>query len=234
MKRYISNIAVGLALLSFASCSKDTEGLTGITYYAVIELDGPEIVEAIAGVPYVEPGFTATMKGENVNDEVVISTDMNFADPQPGYYAISYSVVNPDGFATSAVRYVFVTDPNDPVAGYYTTDPESFRETETGTTFYGAPFSVTVVGVGEGKYEVTDLLGGWYEQRAGYGSDYACQGDIEISNDGTVTLLDSYVIGWGDSADDLYDGKFDEATNTLSWVVSYAGMDFHVIMTKDE
>lgn len=42
MKKYILISAMALGLLATA-CSEDTEGLTGVTYYAVIELDGPNI-----------------------------------------------------------------------------------------------------------------------------------------------------------------------------------------------
>lgn len=49
MKKYISTIAAGLAIVALASCSKDTEGVTGITYYPVIELEGPIYDKATAG-----------------------------------------------------------------------------------------------------------------------------------------------------------------------------------------
>ena len=48
-----------------------------------------------------------------------------------------------------------------------------------------------------------DLFGGWYCQRAGYGTNYAAQGIIELADDGSVSLVDSYVPGWGDALDDL-------------------------------
>lgn len=51
MKKHISILASALAVLSMGSCSKDTEGLTQITYYAVITLDGPVYDQVVAGFP---------------------------------------------------------------------------------------------------------------------------------------------------------------------------------------
>ena len=69
---------------------------------------------------------------------------------------------------------------------------------------------------------VDDLLGGWYCQRAGYGTKYAMSGVLGVAEDGTLTLIDSYVPGWGDGLDS-FEGKFDAATSTINFVCVYAG-----------
>ena len=38
-------------------------------------------------------------------------------------------------------------------------------------------------------------LGGWYDQRAGYGPDYAMVGKSELNDDNTITPLEGYVAG---------------------------------------
>lgn len=232
MKKYISIFASALAVLSLASCSKDTEGLTDITYYAVIDLDGPVYDQAVAGTPYVDPGYSATMQGEDITSEVKISTDMDLQNPKPGYYAITYSAVNADGFPASSVRYVLVADADDKASGYYSTDANSYRVASSGTTYYGRSFSVIIYGNGDGTYEISDFLGGWYDQRAGYGSSYAATGEFSLDADSKMTLISSSVAGWGDSLSSLDDGTFDAATETFSWVAVYAGMEFHVTMSK--
>ena len=89
-----------------------------------------------------------------------------------------------------------------------------------------------VIGNGDGTYNVDDMLAGWYAQRAGYGTDYAMQGLINVAADGAVSLLYNYVPGWGDAADDMTDATFDAATKTIKWNVLYAGMNFVVTMSK--
>lgn len=233
MKKYISILASALAVLSLVSCSKDTEGLTQVTYYAVIELEGPVYDQAEAGTPYIDPGYSATMQGEDITSDVKISTTMDLSNPAPGYYTLTYSAINEDGFPATATRYVLVTDADDNASGYYSTDANSFRVSSGGTTYYGRSYSIIVYGDAQGQYHVSDFLGGWYDQRAGYGGSYAAVGAFDLAADGTITLVSSYVAGWGDSLSGLDDAKFDEESGTISWVADYAGMEFHVIMTKD-
>ena len=232
MKRYISTIAVGLMLAGFASCSKDTEGLTGITYSPVIELDGPIYDMAEAGTPFSDPGYSASLNGEDYTDHVEITTSMNLSNPQPGYYSVTYSATNSDGFSASATRYVLVADGDDPVSGYYTTNTDSYRD-YSGTIFYGG-YPEVVYANGDGTYHISDLLAGWYQYRAGYGASYALGGELEVAADGTITLLSSYLAGWGDSANELTDGVFDAEAGTIKYVVSYTDYPFLFNVTLDK
>lgn len=226
-------MAVGLSLLALASCSKDTEGLTGITYYPVLELDGPIYDSAIAGTPFVDPGYSASLNGEDYTDHVVVSTKMDLNNPKPGYYAITYSATNSDGFSAAATRYVLVSDNSDPVSGYYTTNEASYRE-YNGEIYYGG-FSEVVYANGDGTYHISDLLAGWYQYRAGYGANYALGGDFSVDADGNMTLLSSFLTGWADSANDLTEGVVDTEAGTISYIVSYTTYPFlfHVILDKD-
>lgn len=225
-------MAVGLALLTIASCSKDTEGLTGITYYPVIELEGPINDIAVAGTPFTDPGYSATLNGEDITSEVTVTTKMDMSNPKPGYYSITYSATNSDGFSASAVRYVLVASNDDPVSGYYTTNRESFRD-YNGTVFYGG-YPVIVYANGDGTFHISDLLAGWYQYRAGYGAQYALGGELSVAADGTIELLDSYLSGWGDSANGLTDGKFDQEAGTIKYVVSYTDYPFLFNVTLDK
>lgn len=230
MKKHISILASALAVLSLASCSKDTEGLTQVTYYAVIDLEGPTYDQATAGKPYQDPGYSASMQGEDITDQVQVKTSMNLSDPQPGFYTLTYEAINEDGFPATATRYVLVSDEGDDASGYWTTDATSYRD-NNGIVYFGG-YQVIIYGNGDGTYHVSDLLGGWYEFRAGYGSAYACVGEIGISDDGKISMISSSVAGWGDSASALSDGVFDASAKTMSWVVTYAGMNFHVNLSK--
>ena len=226
-------MAAGLALLSLGSCSKDTEGLTGIPYYPVIELDGPVYDTAVAGTPFSDPGFSALLNGEDYTDHVEIITKMDLSNPKPGYYTITYSATNTDGFSASATRYVLVSENSDPVSGYYTVNTESFRDFN-GIVFYGG-YPEVIYANADGTYHVSDLMGGWYQYRDGYGVNYAMSGDISVDADGNVSLINSYVPGWQDSANSLTEGTFDAATGTLKYVVNYSTsfIIFNVTLDKD-
>lgn len=235
MKKSILFIAtLALLTLGFSSCEKQSAGLTQITYYAEIILEGESTMIVAKGSEFVDPGFTATMKGEDVSDKVEVTSDVDTS--VSGVYSIVYSIVNEDGFPASASRTVIVLDITDPVEGFWACSPASYRtNTNSGAVGeYGASYEILIVSNGDGTYFVDDLLAGWYAQRVGYGSDYAMQAEIAIAGDGSITLNDSYVPGWGDAADALSsDAKYDAATQTISYTVTYAGyLDFTVELTK--
>lgn len=48
-------------------------------------------------------------------------------------------------------------------------------------------------------------------------------GYIALNDDNTLTLISSYVAGWGDSLDSLTDAAYDPANATISYKLSYAG-----------
>ncbi|MCD8177757.1 MAG: DUF5012 domain-containing protein [Tannerellaceae bacterium] len=223
-------IICALSVFILGSCSDSTEGYTRITYYPSLTLEGDQYIYLHLNDTYVEPGYEAELNGEDVSDEVVIKSNLNTGTS--GFYTIEYSIMNEDGFSMEATRYVIVTDPTDAVEGVYYTDPDSYR-LYNGITPYGDSYMILVFSNGDGTYSVEDLLGGWYAQRSGYGTDYAMQGVISVSG-GNVTMLDSYVPGWGDEADSMTNGNFDEATGTLSWTITYTDtpLVFYVIMHK--
>ena len=230
MKKYISLIVVALAVI-FAGCKKTSQGVTRITYYPTITLEGSLYMTMNVGGAYTEPGFTAVMNGEDISKDVTVTNNIDATTP--GLYQVNYSFVNPDGIAANKVRYVIVVPAGDNIGGHYSSDPASFRIASGKTVAYGGAFGVLVIPTTTpGTYDVDDLLGGWYAQRAGYGGAYACVGKISVNAAGVVTMLGSSVAGWGDSADSLT-GTFNSATGTFTWTVMYAGMSFNVTLHKD-
>ena len=82
-----------------------------------------------------------------------------------------------------------------------------------------------------GIFYVSDMMGGYYDQKAGYGSSYAMTGYFQLLADNSLVLLSSSVEGWGDSATGFKDGKYDPATGEISYVVNYAtSMDFVITL----
>ena len=229
MKKIIY-FAIGavVAMTLAASCTKESEGLTRITYYPVLELEGETTMLVDKGSNFNEPGYTATLNGEDVTADVKIESNVNTS--KSGIYSVVYSIVNADGFSSVAKRTVIVFDFEDPVEGIYTVDPSSYRLYNGAQLAYGRAFQIYVLANGDGTYLVDDILGGWYCQRAGYGTNYAMQATISISG-GSVNLITSYIPGWGDSLVDWADGSF--ADGTLSYTAVYvSGMEFHITMSK--
>lgn len=229
MKKIIY-FAIGavVAMTLAASCTKESEGLTRITYYPVLELEGETTMLVDKGSSFNEPGYTATLNGEDVSADVKIESDVNTS--KSGIYSVVYSIMNSDGFSSVAKRTVIVFDFEDPVEGIYTVDPSSYRLYNGAQLAFGRAFQIYVLANGDGTYLVDDILGGWYCQRAGYGTAYAMQATISISG-GSVNLINSYIPGWGDSLVDWADGSF--ADGTLSYTAVYvSGMEFHITMSK--
>lgn len=220
------------AVVTLVGC-KDvtTDGVTFITYYPELTLVGDATMYLDKGTAYEEPGYTATLNGEDVSDQVIV--DGTVDGYTSGIYTVTYTIYNEDGFSSSATRTVIVLDASDEIEGIYDTDVNSYRVYSSTTTVYGGSYEILVINMGS-YYYVDDILGGYYADRAGYGDNYAMEGYISVNDDYTVELLYSYVTGWGDSAEFMQDGTFDPETGTLSWMIEYTTypMDFYVTMYK--
>jgi hypothetical protein len=222
--KYLFGTVALLGMMMLNSCDKDTEGLTRITYYADLTLDGDATLYVDKGATFTDPGYSAVMNGEDVTDQVQVSSNVDTSTS--GVYSVNYLIYNEDGFSSTATRKVIVLDPNDPIEGFWDTDPASFRDYNGAQTAFGKSFEILIINQGGGTYSVDDLMGGWYCQRAGYGTNYAMKGLVDIDADGNITMEYGYVPGWGDYATDMYEGKYDAATGTISWQLEYTDYPF--------
>lgn len=227
-----------LSLVVFSGCKKKSEGLTRITYYPVITLEGDAVMFVEKGEEYVEPGFTCTMGEDDVTDKVTVSGEIDINEC--GVYSITYtSPNNSDGFGTSTSRTVIVHISNPLEGATFKTQSTSFRVYGAGDPVSfdkgdGAEYVSTIIyHRGDGVFVVDDMFGGWYSQRAGYGANYNMEGTIQIKDDNTIELIDSYVPGWGDGLDYLEEGTYDPESGTLHWKIGYAGsMYFDITLVK--
>ena len=201
-----------LVMMFISSCKNDsTEGLTFITHYPTLTLEGESFMVVEKGTTFYEPGYLAILHDEDVTNQVEVISEVNMN--QSGLYSIFYKITNVEGFAKIASRQVLVVDFNDLIS-------------------YDSNYLLYILANGDGTYTINDMLGGYYEQGADYGSDYAMIGVFTIDEDGAITALSGDVVGWGDSMDYLEDGVYDATTGTISWNLGYAGMEFYVIMNK--
>ena len=224
-KIFLYGLLFFTASLGLTSCSKDQHTDTRVTNYIILTINGDEVVYVNAGDTYVDAGCKAEAAGQDVSDKIVTTNPVDTKVIGP--YTVTYKATNEDGFSSSANRYVYV---GEPLVG--TVSPGSYRQNSAGTITKWSGYDIDMLTDGNGKYWVEDLLGGYYEQRAGYGSAYSMKGFLQVNADNTVDLVGGGdVAGWGDHYDDFKDGKYDPATKTISYDVVYAGMDFNVILT---
>ena len=220
-------MVIALVAMTFTSCDKDSENMSSIIDYPKLVIQGDEFFVSPIGQAYNDAGCTATYQGKDYTSKVIVEGVEDIDVNTAGLYYITYHATSPDGYSWSETRTVAVCDPNitTDLSGTWTLQDGSNRN-GTGYDSYG----VTIKQLAPGIFSVSDFLAGWYEQRAGYGKNYAMSGQIQLLADGTLVGLSSYVPGWSDSCDS-FEGQYDEATRTITWDVVYAGsLAFHVIL----
>lgn len=245
MKKLLYILCVSLSFMLVA-CDKSSEDPSFITYYADFTMEGDEVLTLPLGTEYVEPGVTATEKGVDVTSKIVTIGVDKINKDEVGVYTVTYSVANKDGYPSSIERTVVMYDPaiTADISGEYTTGDGTKRiltdadGKEVITSFDG--YGVTITQIAPGVFEVSDLIGGYYEQKQGYGSAYAMFGYIKLNADNTLSILSGDVAGFGDSYDDFVDATYNPnvvpedgtLAGSIKWTTIYAGMDFIVVLDK--
>ena len=241
-KIFLYATALLLSSVAFTSCNDDKDELTDsrLTNYVVLEMQGDEFVALPLGTKYVDAGCKATLDGQDAASRLVTEGVDQVDENTIGFYEITYSAVNDDGFDISATRTVCVYDPSVTlnIEGSYDTDMAAsmylgkidgvkdwypFATWAAGYAKTSQCTDITFEQVVPGIFYCNDLLGGWYCQIRGYGSSYAMTGYVSVDNDGNVELISSYIPGWGDGLDYIEEAKYDAATKTISYSLCYAG-----------
>ena len=221
------------ALLAFASfglssCGDDeTEGLSRITYYAVLELNDAQYMSVQKGSVFNDPGCKATMAGQDVSDQIVVAgaIDTNTL----GFYSLTYKVVNKDGFSASASRTVAVVDKTNFASTYY-------GESQFGSRHYfNAPINVT--DNGDGTFAIDDIAGGFYcyGRYPGYEPtyDFHLEAVIKLNADNTVDLVSCDGNDWHwETPITITSGTYDPATGVITLVLDFDGDPMYVTLTK--
>lgn len=233
-KLALYSLMLSFVLLGFTSCNDDEDMLTDsvVTSYVNLHMQGDGFVQVPIGTSYTDAGCTADVAGEDVTSTIV-TTGLDEVDVNKvGLYYITYSATNKDGFSATVSRTVAVCDPSitTDLSGVWTGMPGTKRVTSSGEVPYPG-YSIKITQAAPGIFYVSDYLGGYYDQRAGYGSAYAMKGYVQLLADNSLEILSGDVPGWGDSYDD-FEGSYDPVTGTISYVVVYAGMDFNVVLSK--
>lgn len=250
MKKIIY-IALAAVALTASACQKlTTEGVTGTTYYADIVLEGDNPINWPIGQAWKEPGFTASVNGEDVTSAVKVADNIDIT--VPGAYTVTYSHTNVDNYSAAVKRTVYVCDPSVTldISGSYTIDPEASQSggktfTQLASTrkenypdtygpYVSTDYQINFKKIAPGFFYCDDLMGGWYKYIQGRGGYYKAQygssyftyfdmtGYVLLDNDGNISYISGVIKAWGDGLDSL-SGKFDEKTGILSYSWVYAG-----------
>src|SRR5689334_8129358 len=109
--KQISLVLSIFALGLFTACNKndinnteDKVGISRVTRFAVITMNGEDVVTVPAGTVYNDPGATAVEGGVSTPVTTSNPVDVN----TPGIYTVTYTAVNKDSFPASASRTVVV------------------------------------------------------------------------------------------------------------------------------
>lgn len=214
---------------AFLGCEKESEGLSKITYFPEIILDGGAVVVAIGG-DYVEPGYTGSEQGVDKTGDIIVSNNINAA--KAGIYSVTYTLINGDGIKKVESRSVVVAvaDADAPASGVYSTT--TVRTESDGSNPRPRSSEISVINIGDDVFEISCFLGYYYA--AGYGPAYAMVGTVKFNKaDNTFTLVESSLEGWGDSLEAFNNGSYNPETGVLYWESIYAGADiFAVTCTK--
>ena len=245
-KIYLFGLLLCMMALGLTSCNKDDQSTdTRVTYYVNMDLQGDEFTLVALGTPYNDAGCKAELNGEDYTPKVVAEGIQKVNVNKVGFYDITYTAVNPDGYSASVSRTVVVYDPSvtASIAGTYSTDMAATKYGKAGKTFadyapaYGNTtqcVGITFTEVAPGIYYVNDLLGGWYNQIRAYGTKYCMTGYVSLNPDNTLTLQSSLIAGWGDGLDYIKDSQCDPAAGTIKYSLSYAGQIFmDIVLNKD-
>jgi hypothetical protein len=228
-----------LALAVLASCTQkafidtpDQVGISKVTHYITFTLTGNSTVSTIKGAAYVDPGYVAMEGTSNVTTKVKVQGTVDIT--KVGIYKLTYVAVNVDGYSSTAGRTVIVYDPAAPATDFGGTYLSNVSRVSPARSFTG--LRVTIQKMAPGFFYISDFFGGFYDQGSNYnyGPGYAMTGYVTLNPDFTLTLVNSKVLGWGDSLNKLTNAVYNPVTQGLSWDAFYSASnyDFKVTLVK--
>lgn len=195
MKKLFIQLMVFSGLL-LTSCSTDTDNVSRVTNYPIIEMNGESTVFVPMGGTYVDPGVVAT------EGETVISTTSSFNGNfrgaktldvnVPDEYTQTYTATNKDGFKASATRRVIVYKTGDlvnSIEGVYLSTTR--RNGSLLNPAQGSSVDQKYIYIWkntDGTFGVSDAFGGWYSIARKIGITSATQGGTITGNIPTNTF----------------------------------------------
>ena len=232
MKKIIYILSIVFCLTTLISCEKTSEDPSKITYFVDLSMNGDEIIIHPMGQTFNDPGCVAIVNEEDISSQIVVKGAVN--TEKGGMYTLNYSAANEDGISKVLSRVVYVYDTTEsPIqSGFYTTLNTSYRVYDGGAPTLFGGYQTVIIQTAPGKFYASDLMGGWYHQRAGYVGG-AMIGNFILNEDNSIELVDSYIDTWKDGLDFMDNAKCDPENGTIYWEVDYAEiMTFFITLSK--
>ena len=216
--KYINYLTIILLfIVAFTSCESDYEDNMGITTSLEWDYHGGNPITLFKGTPYVEPGVEAyEIIGEDTTElDVEILGEVNVDITHT--YKLVYKAVNSEGFDFYRTRKVNIVS----FTGYDIIElPEG---TYDGIRVGRGGGEVQIAKLATGVYQISDLLGGYYEFDRGYGSAYAAPGILVVEEDGTVR---SELGSGGFGPVKISKFSYDPATKVITFTQTLTDHDF--------
>lgn len=200
MKNLIYSTLIILSGFFFTACERSAEpDLSQITYYVTIELEGNADMGWQVGTPFVDPGYSAELDGEDFTNQVVVNSTVD--SDTPGYYTVSYTGTNTDGYSTTSIRNVFVYDLEEAsdvdISGNYSS-VVTRTTPSTGAVVSRGPYKYPITKIDKGLFYCPDLIGGYYWLGAGYGTGYAYSAYFTLNPDNSLEIVAATTTAWSD------------------------------------
>lgn len=238
MKKF-NILTLGLALLIFAGCEKETTGgLSRVTNYPIFTVSGDNPLFLPLGTAYNEPGATAKEGDDFIDVETVVNGDYRggstLDENVSDRYQVTYSAENKDGFTGSASRTVYVVETGDlvnSISGLYTS-----TIVRNGVPRFSNLKYVLVWENTDGTYGMSCGIGAYYEIGTAYGLGFNAPASITAndisSNDFTIPTFQSAYGGWPwamNTTDLTVDAGAKKINMTTVWDIGYT---FEVELTQ--
>jgi hypothetical protein len=196
--KYLIRVAFYSVLAFLFSCNKFTVvdtpthvGISTVTNYVVFTLNGPAVQSIVVGSPYTDPGSKALENGQPVQYATSGTVDNNTV----GFYPITYSALNKDGYPSSITRYVAVlaeaAQPDVDLSGTY-------------TNVGSVALTADITKVASGVFYTTNAWGGastfvlpmYFFSTDGVNITVPTQSSVGEVVDGTGTISNTGLIVW--------------------------------------
>ncbi|WP_346856843.1 BT_2262 family domain-containing protein [uncultured Draconibacterium sp.] len=226
MKVLTYSIILIAAVFTLASCEKDYESYVTETPAPIMELYGSNPLVLFKGTPYEDPGIYAAeiVNGEETEISYEILNEVNV--DVTGTYKLQYKVTNSQGVDFYISRNVSIVS----FTGYdvFEIPSGTYDGIRVNRGFGGL---VYITKLAPGVYQISDLLGGYYDQYVGYGPSTAAPAILVIEEDGTIRTELGNAPGFGE---DVYGNNFafDAENNVLTYTAVFEdGFNFAVQLT---
>ncbi len=234
-------LALACSMLFIFSCSSDSDtfGVSNVTNFPLLTLNGDETVFVQQGASYTDPGVIATENNATIPYITKYSGDYRGASTldlsKPDRYIATYTATNSDGFNANALRSIYVYK-----TGNFTSSIEGlYKSTVVRNNAASAQYTdmkyVIVWKNTNGTYEVSDAIGGYYEYGRSYGVGYASRGLTFNYTSGTSATVASQASGVGAFGGALVTtaATIDAAAKTIKFTSDWdAGYAFVVTLTQ--